>query len=262
MAHVDSSARPRRGPTLTQQIFIGLAIGIVAGWFVSDVQPRGGHLLPSLQPDVPAPDQDDHRAADLRDAGRRDRRRRPRQGRRPDGPARDHLLRDRHDARARHRPGRRQHHASRASASTCRWGRQSEITAKPQTWDQILLHVVPESVIRRDGRRRRAADRRLQHLLRDRARHDRREGPPGRRLVRGGRRDDVQVHEHRDALRADRRRRGDRLHRRPRRPRRALATWPSWWRRSTSRSPCSSSCVLAAGRAASSGCRCASSSRR
>jgi proton glutamate symport protein len=26
-------------------------------------------------------------------------------------------------------------------------GQQSEITAKPQTWDQILLHVVPESVI-------------------------------------------------------------------------------------------------------------------
>src|SRR5262245_40974947 len=27
-------------------------------------------------------------------------------------------------------------------------GQHSEITAKPQTWDQILLHVVPESVIR------------------------------------------------------------------------------------------------------------------
>jgi proton glutamate symport protein len=27
-------------------------------------------------------------------------------------------------------------------------GQASEITAKPQTWDQILLHVVPESVIR------------------------------------------------------------------------------------------------------------------
>ena len=26
-------------------------------------------------------------------------------------------------------------------------GEQSPITAKPQTWDQILLHVVPESVI-------------------------------------------------------------------------------------------------------------------
>jgi proton glutamate symport protein len=26
-------------------------------------------------------------------------------------------------------------------------GQQSEITAKPQTWDQILLHVVPESII-------------------------------------------------------------------------------------------------------------------
>ena len=27
-------------------------------------------------------------------------------------------------------------------------GQGSEITAKPQTWDQILLHIVPESVIR------------------------------------------------------------------------------------------------------------------
>ena len=119
-------------------------------------------------------------------------------------------------------------------------GQQSGITATPQTWDQILLHVVPESVIQRDGRRRRAADRRLQHPLRDRARDDRREGPPGDRLVRGGRRDDVQVHEHRDALRADRRRRGDRLHRRSRRRRACSRTWPGWSRRSTSRWPSSS----------------------
>ena len=31
---------PRRGITLTQQIFIGLAIGIVAGWFVSTTHPE------------------------------------------------------------------------------------------------------------------------------------------------------------------------------------------------------------------------------
>ena len=43
---------------------------------------------------------------------------------------------------------------------------QSEITAKAQTWDQILLHAVPESVIDAMARRRRAADRRLQHPLR------------------------------------------------------------------------------------------------
>ena len=89
-----------------------------------------------------------------------------------------------------------------------------------------------------DGRGRRPADRRLQHLLRHRARHDRREGPAGRRLVRSGRRNDVQGHEHRHALRADRRRRGDRLHRRPRRAAACCGTWPGWWPRSTSRWPC------------------------
>src|SRR5687767_4459518 len=33
-------AAPRRGITLTQQIFIGLAIGIVAGWVVSTSHPE------------------------------------------------------------------------------------------------------------------------------------------------------------------------------------------------------------------------------
>jgi Na+/H+-dicarboxylate symporter len=40
MAQPDSAApSARRGPTLTQQIFIGLAIGIVAGWLVSEYHP-------------------------------------------------------------------------------------------------------------------------------------------------------------------------------------------------------------------------------
>ena len=47
-----------------------------------------------------------------------------------------------------HRPGGGEHHAARASASTCRCGQaQPTITATAQTWDQILLHIVPESVI-------------------------------------------------------------------------------------------------------------------
>ena len=132
--------------------------------------PSAAPLLPPLQPDLPAPDQDDHRAADLRDAGRRDRRRRPLQGRRPHGPARDHLLRGGHDAGAGHRPRRRQRDAARASASTCRWASSPGITATAQTWDQILLHVGARVGHQGDGRRRRAADRRLQHHLRDRAR--------------------------------------------------------------------------------------------
>src|SRR5919108_4740811 len=39
MAHVDSTPAPGRGLTLRQQIFIGLAIGIVVGWIVSEYNP-------------------------------------------------------------------------------------------------------------------------------------------------------------------------------------------------------------------------------
>src|SRR5688572_33454358 len=35
-----TTAAPRRGITLTQQIFIGLAIGIAVGWFVSTSNPE------------------------------------------------------------------------------------------------------------------------------------------------------------------------------------------------------------------------------
>ena len=38
MAQPDSPS-PRRGPSLTQQIFIGLALGIIAGWLVSEFNP-------------------------------------------------------------------------------------------------------------------------------------------------------------------------------------------------------------------------------
>ena len=38
-------AAPRRGITLTQQIFIGLAIGIVAGWIVSETHPEWAPLF-------------------------------------------------------------------------------------------------------------------------------------------------------------------------------------------------------------------------
>ena len=47
--------------------------------------------------------------------------------------------------------------------------RHSGITAKAQGWREILLHLVPESVIQAMADGRRAADRRLQHHLRHRA---------------------------------------------------------------------------------------------
>ena len=40
MAHASAEPKPRRGITLTQQIFIGLALGILAGWIVSETTPR------------------------------------------------------------------------------------------------------------------------------------------------------------------------------------------------------------------------------
>ena len=94
-----------------------------------------------------------------------------------------------------------------------------EITAKAQTWDQILLHVVPESVIDAMAKGDVLQIVVFSIIFGIALGHDRREGPARRGLVRGGGRDDVQVHEHRDALRADRRRRGDRLYRGSRRPR-------------------------------------------
>jgi proton glutamate symport protein len=45
-----TTAVPRRGITLTQQIFIGLAIGIVAGWFISTSHPEwAGYFRPFSQ---------------------------------------------------------------------------------------------------------------------------------------------------------------------------------------------------------------------
>src|SRR5687767_15876818 len=41
MAHAGAEAAPRRrGISLTQQIFIGLALGIIAGWFVQRFHPE------------------------------------------------------------------------------------------------------------------------------------------------------------------------------------------------------------------------------
>ena len=218
-----ASAAPapaRSGLTLTQQIFLGLALGIVAGWLVSEYHPDVGPVLQAVQPAVPAPDQDDHRAADLRHARRRDCRRRTLQSRRPDGTARDHLLRGGHDPRAAHRTVRRQRHeagrwrcnlphgaasddrrrprrpGTRSCSTSCP-SRSSEAMAEGDVLQIVVFSILFAIALAMIGEKGRPVDR----------------------LVRGGRRDDVQVHEHRDALRADWRRRGHRLYRRPRRAR-------------------------------------------
>ncbi len=148
MAHADSPpTRPRRGPTLTQQIFIGLALGIVAGWLVSEYNPAAAvyfrpfsQLFLRLIKMIIAPLIFATLVAGIAGAG--------------------HVkVVGRMGLRAIiyfeivttlalviglvavnvMKPG---------VGVNLPMGQASEITAKPQTWDQILLHVVPESVIR------------------------------------------------------------------------------------------------------------------
>ena len=146
MDHVDSQP-PRRGPSLTQQIFIGLALGIVAGWLVSEYNPAAAayfrpfsQLFLRLIKMIIAPLIFATLVAGIAGAG--------------------HVkVVGRMGLRAIiyfeivttlaliiglvavnvMKPG---------VGVNLPMGQQSEITAKPQTWDQILLHVVPESVIK------------------------------------------------------------------------------------------------------------------
>jgi Na+/H+-dicarboxylate symporter len=110
-------AAPRRGITLTQQIFIGLAIGIVAGWIVSTTHPEWApyfrpfsQLFLRMIKMIIAPLIFATLALGI-------------------GLATVNIM----------KPG---------VGVNLPMGQASEISAKPQTWDQILLHVFPESVIR------------------------------------------------------------------------------------------------------------------
>src|SRR5262245_65330079 len=143
----DSVPPRRRGPTLTQQIFIGLAIGIVVGWFVSEYQPTAAvyfrpfsMLFLRLIKMIIAPLIFATLVAGIAGAGHF--KVVGRMGLRAIiyfevvttlalviGLVAVNIM----------KPG---------VGVNLPMGQHSEITAKPQTWDQILLHVVPESVIR------------------------------------------------------------------------------------------------------------------
>jgi proton glutamate symport protein len=147
MDNTDNRAPRRRGPTLTQQIFIGLAIGIVVGWLVSEYNPDAAvyfrpfsQLFLRLIKMIIAPLIFATLVAGIAGAGH------PkvvgRMGLRAIiyfeivttialviGLVTVNVM----------KPG---------VGVNLPMGAASEITAKPQTWDQILLHVVPESVIR------------------------------------------------------------------------------------------------------------------
>jgi proton glutamate symport protein len=140
-------AAPRRGITLTQQILIGLVIGIAAGWVVSNTHPEwSAYFRPFSQlflrmiKMIIAPLIFATLVAGIAGAG--------------------HVkVVGRMGVRALiyfeivttlalliglvavnvMRPG---------VGVNLPMGQGTEITAKPQTWDQILLHTVPESVIR------------------------------------------------------------------------------------------------------------------
>lgn len=139
--------RPRRGITLTQQIFIGLALGILAGWIVSEVNPAAAiyfrpfsQLFLRMIKMIIAPLIFATLVAGIAGAGHV--KVVGRLGLRAIiyfevvttlaliiGLVAVNLL----------RPG---------VGVNLPMGAPNEITATPQTWDQILLHLVPESVIR------------------------------------------------------------------------------------------------------------------
>jgi proton glutamate symport protein len=147
MAHASSDLKPRGGITLTQQIFIGLALGIIAGWMVSVYNPAAAayfrpfsQLFLRLIKMVIAPLIFATLVAGIAGAGHF--KVVGRMGLRAIiyfeivttlaliiGLVAVNIM----------RPG---------VGVNLPMGAQSEIAAKPQTWDQILLHVVPESVIR------------------------------------------------------------------------------------------------------------------
>ena len=147
MAHASAEPTPRRGITLTQQIFIGLALGIIAGWIVSEYNPAASvyfrpfsQLFLRMIKMVIAPLIFATLVAGIAGAG--------------------HVkVVGRMGLRAIiyfevvttlaliiglvavnvMKPG---------VGVNLPIGAKSEITATAQTWDQILLHVVPESVIK------------------------------------------------------------------------------------------------------------------
>jgi proton glutamate symport protein len=140
------SVAPRRGPTLTQQIFIGLALGIIVGWLVSEFRPAWAisfrpfsQLFLRLIKMVIAPLIFATLVAGIAGAGH---------------------------VKVVGRMGVRALIYFEAvttlaliigliAVNLMRPGvgvnlpttQTSEITAKPQTWDQIVLHVVPESLM-------------------------------------------------------------------------------------------------------------------
>ena len=147
MAHASAESKPRRGITLTQQIFIGLALGIIAGWIVSEYNPAASvyfrpfsQLFLRMIKMIIAPLIFATLVAGIAGAG--------------------HVkVVGRMGLRAIiyfeivttlaliiglvavnvMKPG---------VGVNLPMGAKNEITAAAQTWDQILLHVVPESVIR------------------------------------------------------------------------------------------------------------------
>jgi len=146
MSRSDAVAAPRRsGPTLTQQIFIGLAIGIVIGWLVSEYHPTWApyfrpfsQLFLRLIKMVIAPLIFGTLVAGIAGAGH---------------------------VKVVGRMGLRAIIYFEVvttialvigliAVNTIRPGvgvnlppTKSDIIATPQTWDQVLLHVVPESII-------------------------------------------------------------------------------------------------------------------
>jgi proton glutamate symport protein len=146
MAHAASDARPRRRLTLTHQIFIGLAVGIVVGWIISEQNPAAAayvrpfsQLFIRMIKMIIAPLIFATLVAGIAGAGH---------------------------VKVVGRMGLRAIiyfevvttialviglvavNIMRPGAGVNLPPNTSDVAATPQTWDQILLHTVPESIIR------------------------------------------------------------------------------------------------------------------
>ena len=209
--------------SLSQWIVISMVVGIIVGWAFPEAQRARAWRLGGDGPEravvgLPAHDQVVDRAAAVRDAGRGHRR--PRRRHEEGRPARvplDHLFRDRDDARARRRPGGREPREARRAASISARRRRRKARSSRSTHTTltgVIEHTVPTSFF--DAAAKNEVLQIVFFAIIFAVALSKVQGPSKKFMLTRLREpvgSDVQVREHRDGVRADRHRGGDRRHR-------------------------------------------------